>query len=327
MNKKNKIPNIPRKHHYVQQSYLSNWYNGDKFKVLYLNSNRIWDRTTNQICFEDYFYKMSRLNRDEIDFLLNKIYASNIILDSAPILKVKMKELITLHYNDIIVESKDAEVARNVAKILSQNLEEIEDSVFKKSGELFIGDIEKSLSNDFWHKLYSKDKAFFEDEQLRVDFYSYICAQRWRTPKMKKNLQQKIIEANEYFYGGRADLSTDRLFPYFVAFQSTIEATLLGNTNKYKLSYLTVSPNSKVSFVTSDNPVINLCDEFDDNNNPIKLEWFWPISPTVAILISSDDISKELTDDEIAFYNKMVKKEAFNYVISFNNDNLKALIS
>lgn len=316
----NKLPNVPRKHHYVQQSYMAKWYNDNlKFSVLYLNSNRIWQKTTNEICFEEYFYKISRLTKDEIDFLLYKLFKN-----VPDVLKNRMIEIINLPFCDISIESSNEEIAKKVARIFHENRSEIETPVFIKSGELFIGDIEKSLDKKIWNRIFSKDKTVFTDGQSRVDVFSYICAQRWRVPKMKLILTEKISFANKVLYNGLADLSIDRLFPYFVIFQSMVEATLLANCN-CNASYLSISNKSNISFVTSDNPVINVCLDFDSNNNPKRLELFWPVSPKLAVLISKKDVSRELSEDEVINYNSLIKKEAFKYVISYDDYNLNML--
>lgn len=306
MKKKDLIPNIPHHHHYVPQRYLSKWLNDDnQFYVLDLDTNKVKTKGTKRVCFETDLYNLGSLTFDErkfIDSLINEfpLEIKNIIYE--------------LGNRNINIETNNDKILNEINNILKQNKTEI-DKINIKIGEALLTDIENSLDNDIWSALYNKDVSFANNKQLEIDFYSYIFTQMFRTIKFKNLLKMQL---NEFSLEAKMDLSIDRLFPYLIVILSIREANGFISFNHYKINFLESDNSSHITFITFDNPIINLCGKNNDLGNHIDYELYWPLTPSLAMLITdkNNDVKTLLNDNDIKRYNELVKLNANKYLIS-----------
>lgn len=163
-------------------------------------------------CFGMDYYRLIQLNDDE-QALFNQIY--NIPAE----LKRIIAEIIALPFCDFIIEGKTDEIAKQVATIFAENLEEIETPVLIQGGELLMCNIESGISDKMWDRIYALDETLIVDKQEKVNFFNYISAQMWRVPKKREALSQIL---NNISVTLNKDISIDRIFPYFVIFQSLV---------------------------------------------------------------------------------------------------------
>ena len=300
--------NITHKQHYVQQQYLSSWENEHQLWVYDKIYNKSEQKGKKAICYEIDYYKLQRLTDDEkrIFYALYK--------NVHPQLKNRINELNALLDNEITIESADEKIAKNVMAFFQKKRQEIENLVFAQFGESLVCDIEKGLSKDIWERLFAKDDTIIYDEQNRVNLYSYVIGQTWRVPskrnKIEKALESLTKETN-------LDISVERMFPYFVYYQSMIESAYMSYYNTHKLVYLRTK-NSDIEFLTSDNPVINLCEDFDESGCPKRYEFYWALTPRLALLITENmtEGTKLLSDEEVDAVNKKICYNATRYIIS-----------
>lgn len=73
-----------------------------------------------------------------------------------------------------------------------------------------------------------------------------------------------------------------------------------------------------MEFLTSDNPVINLCEDFDESGCPKRYELYWALTPRLALLITENttESTKLLSDEEVDAINKKICYNATRYIIS-----------
>lgn len=300
--------NITHKQHYVQQQYLSSWENEHQLWVYDKIYNKSEQKGKKAICYEIDYYKVQRLTDDEkrIFYALYK--------NVHPQLKNRINELNTLLDNEITVESADEKIAKNVMAFFQKKRQEIENLVFAQFGESLVCDIEKGLSKDIWERLFTEDDTIIYDEQNRVTLYSYVIGQTWRVPS-KRNKIEKALES--LTKKTNLDISVERMFPYFVYYQSMIESAYMSYYNTHKLVYLRTK-NSDKEFLTSDNPVINLCEDFDESGCPKRYELYWALTPRLALLITENttESTKLLSDEEVDAINKKICYNATRYIIS-----------
>lgn len=308
--------NITHRQHYVPQRYLSNWLNGSQFYVLDLKGKKIKKRGTNAVCFGMDYYRLIQLN-DYEKALLNQIYKH------VPAkLKQVIADMMALPFCNFIVESNTYEIAKQVATIFSENFEEIEESVLIQGGELLMCDIESSISERMWERIYALDETLIDNGQEKVNFFNYISSQMWRVPKKREVLLQMIEKISIV---SNKDISIDSIFPYFVIFQSLVESVIMANSASYKVVYLKINDELKDEFITSDNPVINVCQEYDSNGRPKRYELFWPLNPKNAMLITTNKLlgTTYINCSEIKRYNSMIQQQAFQYLIAKNRETLE----
>ena len=216
---------------------------------------------------------------------------------------------------EVRIEASQSEIQNAVTTLYSENQCKIENDVFTQAGEDLLCDIEDEIPKELWDRILSRDTTLIQDDKIRVRFYSYLICQIWRVP-YKKTLLKNILEKMSKI--GKLDVSVDRMFPYFVYHQSMLESYCMSITNKHKLSYLIINQNSPSEFITSDNPIINLCHEFDQDGAPKYYELYWAISPKLALLITtfSANDSEVISENQINNFNKAVYNNAYKYIIA-----------
>ena len=300
--------NITHRQHYVQQQYLSSWELEHQLWVYDKIYNKNEQKGKKAICFETDYYKVQRLTDDEkrIFYALYK--------NVHPQLKKRVNELNALLDNEITIESADEKIAKNVMELFQEKRQEIENSVFAQFGESLVCDIEKGLSKDIWERLFAEDDTIIYDEQNRVNLYSYVIGQTWRVPSKRNKIEEALESLTKET---NLDISVERMFPYFVYYQSMIESAYMSYYNTHKLVYLRTK-NSDMEFLTSDNPVINLCEDFDESGCPKRYEFYWALTPRLALLITENttESMKLLSDEEVDAVNKKICYNATRYIIS-----------
>lgn len=314
--------NITHRQHYVQQKYLRHWEDDNQLFIYekLKDKGKIRIKGTNAICFDWDYYKLDRLTKDE-----KRIF--NVLYKNIPAkLKRQIEELNGLLDYSIEIESPDKEIKNTVSDIFCKHRQEIEDAVFTQFGESLLCDIEKCLSDKLWEKLLSKDETFITDEHERIDFLSYVIGQMWRVPAKRKKLEEVLKKLNAE---KGAEVSAERMFPFFVYYQSIIETIYMSYYNKHKLIYLSIPNDSYNEFITSDNPVLNLCKDFDSDGSPKTYNLYLAVTPKIAVIITenSTEHSREATDEEIWHLNKLVFDNATRYVISHKKENLLSVIN
>lgn len=220
---------ITHRQHYVQQKYLRHWEDDNQLCIYekLKDKGKIRIKGTNAICFNWDYYKLDRLTNDE-----KRIF--NVLYKNIPEkLKRQIEEINCLLDYGIEIESSNEEIKNTVSDIFYKHRQEIEDSVFTQFGESLLCDLEKCLSDKLWEKLLSKDETFIADKQERIDFFGYVIGQMWRVPAKRKILEEVLKRLNSE---KGAEVSAERMFPYFVYHQSMIEACYMSYYNKHKLS-------------------------------------------------------------------------------------------
>ena len=304
---------ITHKQHYVQRAYLSKWEENNQLWIYDQVDRKIKNKGKNAICFEIDYYKLDRLSEDE-----KRLF--EVLYKNLPYgLRKNIYEFNNILNCEIEIEAQSKKIKEFVTKIFNDNQCEIENKVFAQAGESIICDIEHGLSVEIWDKLFNSDSTFMDNEQDRVDFYTYIIGQVWRVPVKKKLLANSL---NQIKCKTNANISVDRMFPYFIYHQTIIESILISQYNKHKLFYLHIAGDSKFEFITSDNPVINTCNDFDCNGTPKEYEFYWPITPRLAVLISEHqkEFCNPVSDDIIEKYNYLIYKNSNRYVISHKQE-------
>lgn len=313
--KKDLIPNIPHRHHYVPQRYLSKWLKEDnQFYVLDMRSNKIKLQGTKSICYETDMYKLVNLTNDEwkiIDSLMN---------DFPKNLQDRIHEF---GNRNIQIETDNEEIKNTINKILIDKKSEF-DKINIKIGELLLTDIENVISNDNWEKLYNSDLSFLKTKQDELDFYSYLFTQVYRTSKIKNIIKNLTDELNVKM---NISASTEDLFPYIIVIFSIRMSNNIVANNNHKICFLQCNNETTSKLITSDNPIINLLDTKSELPNDYVL--YWPLTPTLALLLTNKNYTTNqiLDESDILKYNKRIKDNADKYLISNDKKTLEYFLS
>lgn len=289
---------ITRRQHYVWQKYLKAWSN-KKSQIWWLRAGIILKSNTLNVALEKDFYKLKQLSEQEIKYL--------------EILVSKIK-------NDILRDRNLKLIAKlsNISKVAScKMLTQIEENFHSRI---------ESDSSKYIESLLDRNIDFCSIENDYDSFLYFLCIQYFRT----KNLRDSIFQAFEEVPIPGVDISNcwpimRRIFSTNLAFslskpESTHRFTLLVN-------------ESDIPFIAGDQPVINLrAVHLKGKVEPTEIDLFYPVSPSIAVLITDDEIFK--TEREIfnvekkqaAFFNKMLFDSSHEQIFASTEDQLRSFI-
>ncbi|WP_217581557.1 DUF4238 domain-containing protein [Lysinibacillus sp. GbtcB16] len=167
------------------------------------------------------------------------------------------------------------------------------------------------------------DVSPFYNEDTRIDFSIFLCTQYYRTKKMKNS-----VIRNTKDIANKMDADIERMWNVI----SHILATNLSHSLIMKKdSKWTLLTNSKSTFITSDQPIVNIKGKYSNDVETEELELYYPISPSKALLISDINNSPkpdifEINEEEIKKYNSIILNTCEEQIYLNNIDILKDLM-
>ena len=146
------------------------------------------------------------------------------------------------------------------------------------------------------------------------NFMQFFITQSLRTVKHQKQFFEKTKEYKninaEAIYTLALHINT-----YFIASRMICRG--------YRIIFLV--NQTKYSFVTSDQPIINTYENFDYNS-----ELYYPLAPNLAMLFTNRECYKEvaeikLKEIDVMEYNKLLVKSTDRFVYSLTNKELSLI--
>ena len=174
----------------------------------------------------------------------------------------------------------------------------------------------ESLGVECINKLVDGEIPWKQNKDYKSDFLIFLCAQYFRTKAMKENVLKTMVShsgcLSKQFsekYGIKEEYSIDweNIYNYgLVCLAHLLSFNLLKKDIHFKLL-----KSSNARFIVSDQPVYNSAD------NPKKdFELFYPISPYLALLASTEFKNDEIIDigdNEVLNYNTKTSKHTYNF--------------
>lgn len=301
---------IKKKQHYVWKKYLMSWTKKKQIFASFKSSSKIIKTNIEGVAQERFFYALEEFTKEEEDILkeLIKVWSNDIVL---PFI-MQFYDMIT-SYSKINREiiNKDlsyintAEMDKDLASLKSNTLEDIHTSLEKLGEKLIeIREVE--------------DLAFLDNEQELLNTMIYVSFQYLRTKNMREVLKPIIIN--------RPYLSDKYLnfFPF-------IYAPGIANSLTYgkKTKFIFLDNKTKIDFITTDQPIINAKKHIiDDNGNVSQLDFYYPITPKIAIIIHYQQQQEKrkyilIEEDMVNYYNDLMIKNAKEFIFSKTEEQLK----
>ena len=87
--------------------------------------------------------------------------------------------------------------------------------------------------------------------------------------------------------------------------------------------------NTAIPFITSDQPIINLkCDYDNDLAETTELTFFYPISPTKALVINGDNTERQIdvSEEAVREYNSAIARSSSHLIIGNEKEILRQYI-
>lgn len=161
-----------------------------------------------------------------------------------------------------------------------------------------------------------------EDGDDRGKFLHYLCVQYFRTPKLQAN----VVEAARHAPGLRGE----HIWPVLRHIYATSMAlSLVRKWSELRVSLLRAAPGSE--FITSDQPVINLCGvDTPPSEEVTELAFYYPVGPTRALLIDGSREPRfedpDLTAEQVERLNRDMITMLHEQAFATTEEQLQALI-
>lgn len=276
--------------HYIYRYYLRAWAPKDQIYCLRERKN-LFPANIMKIGQENSFYEFTICTDEEI--AIGYHYAQNgceSIMDIYQFINNELRKLSFEKYDD----DKKAELL-DFAK-------QFEESQFNCK-------IEERLKAVL-PVLYKKDFSFLDDEAIAMEFFHAIAEQYCRTKKIKEGTNNAVMELKNPNIRGH---NVWILIRHSLAFKMGLSLFY----NKYQVCLL---ENLDGNFITTDQPVINIHADCG-NKIPEDFELFYPISPSLALIISKQEKYPDRTilivdDAEVMSWNERMAELSYNQLFS-----------
>ncbi len=292
-----------KKQHYVWRKYLNPWKLSPEERKVWtyiIKSNKVEYISLMDVAQESYFYKMYELSPVEIHVCWN--FARQLPSFVWSFADTLLKGYEAISY-DMMSETDKRDFALHSIDHMQTN--------FERMGTPLLN----CQSLDDLKNIKDKYQTIF-----------FLCVQYCRTNKMR----EVGIEGYKD-YPMKSELYK-KVFPYI----SLLVATTLGHNlvvGNPNTRYIFVRNETSIPFITCDQPVINLKkDDVDENGFAKDLEFYYPISPSTAIMISQNAQLKEYSEiiaDESFVENKNRKmcENASLFIFANNEEMLRRIMT
>ena len=192
----------------------------------------------------------------------------------------------------------------NVLDVLEANIEEDFHSIIENDSVKYLA------------SLLAGDSSFFKDNGDRIKFLHYLSLQYMRTNNMQKR------QCNQFRQVGTENIES--MWPVMRHILSmNIATSLYLEGNKYKLILL--RNNSRIRFISGDQPVINTYAV--DGKGTDQLEFYYPVSPSLAVLITDKDEYKtvdsiDVSESQAKWFNQAIADLSDEQIYAFSNESL-----
>ena len=335
--------------HYVWKNYLKSWANA-KGQICCTRNGELLPASTNldNLAVERYFYELKPLNDDEYNYLslfLHLRYPKSQATMLAYINTLQktfsgkedfieaVEQISAFLGNDQVPEECKEEYDRIIHwydvetknKIENHHTEEEHsaipwlESLKRQCYDFYLTD--EPLSD--WDVV-TKDERF--------QFLRFLCTQHNRTKMMKDKmdvtfsaLMSAPVVMNRLFTQkiDVKNLRADHL-TYYSSFVHQLDTAERLYKNKANITLLV--NDTDLSFITSDQPVIDIFTDYHDEDNSLAGTClYYPVSPQIAITISYREKSDKLVLDErtVDMFNQRMFYSSYEYVFADRKDILE----
>lgn len=298
------------KQHYVWRFYLEAWADQNDLIFCY-RKGKIFKPNIKDVAQQRNFYKLKELTAGDILLIKSFISKSPKHLQKTHLLILNI--FIAPHKTKSFIESTGGGTGfiTESLEVLINNMEEDLHAGIESSSTVYIESIR------------AEDVKFWENRQSRFSFLNYVALQLLRT-KGVQDLLAQAIDINQ---------PDDRRLENALGVLRHIFALNVAHSLCEDPSYtiILLLNDSPVSFITSDQPVINthsINTELLDA--PTKFEIYYPVSPRKAVIITmnpeqfkSDTIF--VTSEDVDRYNYFVIDRSHEQIFANSESQLSEL--
>lgn len=285
-----------RRHHFVWQHYLSPWC--QRGQITCRRNGATFTASTVKIAVEKDFYKIHDLTPGDLAFLL--LFVKQFPEHMRP----TQLGWIRMFAAPSAFQAAFAGVSAEADKVL--------DELTFNTEEQFHTKIENEAL-PLLAALRAGDASFFVDSRSFQTFMFFLSLQSVRTQQVRDRLKLGLGQLK--FPPGLSDVSPERIAGVLRLMVATSVTThYIMQRDHCRLTLLQAA--TETEFITGDQPVVNVFGGVaDDFAPPKQLRFFYPVSPTRAVLVGDqrDDPMPEvqsLSRIEVGRYNALIAATA-----------------
>ncbi|MGO9613211.1 MAG: DUF4238 domain-containing protein [Dissulfurispiraceae bacterium] len=279
-----------RGQHYVWRYYLKAWAVDDQ--IFCLRKGKIFKANLTGVAKERDFYRLKKLSSEEKKFI--KEVAIKHLPEESQKVSLDLIEQFTTVLNDGIEED------------INNSHEDLHSRI-------------ESSAIDHINSIQKGEIGFFNTIKGFESFMYFLCVQSLRTKQMKSRVLTNVTPPPnvdmENIWNVLSLILATNLTRGFLLAKDSYQMVLLDN-------------RSSVQLITGDQPVVNTYFTGNPKNPPEKLEFYYPISPTIAILVTEDIrykgiINLPLNSEEVSAYNGHIIGNALDQIYAFSEESLE----
>ncbi|GAB2577048.1 DUF4238 domain-containing protein [Dyella jejuensis] len=282
---------VTRSQHYVWRYYLRAW--APQEKVWCLRDKEPFSVSLMNIAQESYFYEVKEISDDEASFL-EKVFEQP---NQSPVLK-QINQSWVKTYKQLSTLKRELESRQLLEGEIAQTLKD----ACRQSGENLQGAIE-NMGKPGLDALKNGDVSFWNNEDDRMAFQIFLCSQYFRTKRRREAVLTQTKDAAPSYVNVENIVD-----PLMHMAATTLAFSMLRKPlDAYLLRNATSEP-----LITGDQPVINThANDLGDDEEVTQLELYYPIAPTLAVLLSEKaPDSSDLTLEQVRDYNRQMHIQA-----------------
>lgn len=296
-----------KRQHYVWRQYLKAWTIKDKIFSYNKYQKQICPSSLMKVAQQNYFnrfYEVSGIEKEFLDYTCRNL-----------------KGPIKNYLCDIL---KLVDIFTSIKNINSQlGIPNNDLEVLEKNGYESLHTKMESCGNKLINCRKFEDIKFFDDDLSKFEALTFLSYQYFRT----KNQRDRQIESfrNE-------GLDINKIFSPLAIINAAKLSQNISFDPSIRYIFLEKSHDSDLSFITCDQPVINLVGNITDEEGAVKnLIFYYPISPNNAIKISFEKSGEKyqhqiLKSEEIHLFNCKMRDEYNEFIFSNSSSELEKYI-
>jgi hypothetical protein len=297
--------NTPRRQHYVWRRYLLPWSTDEK--IWCLRGTHIFNPNLINVAVESDFYKINDMTDEEVVNLKRFCDKQSGVLRDLNHKWIDLFRRVFDTYRELVAKGLPSSV-------LAEQLEKARTSFEEKIHGIIERDMQKYLE-----ALLIGDVSFYSSHDDRALFLHFFCVQYTRTNRAKSRAM--AMQEKENTHGYRID-NIWNVLCHIVA--TSMAANLLRKDFELYL----LKNQTEEAFIAGDQPAINPHATYltDPADYPKKQEYFYPISPSLAVLISLEPPNDSvLSLDEVRYYNKHMELQSHTQLFAHGKDALEKI--
>ncbi len=313
-----------KKQHYIWRNYLAPWTvnNSNTGRIVCLRDNKIFPVSLMKVAHENYFYGVKRLSKLERKIIYEMTIKNTkgaqrtanegwLNLYCAPFDFVD--EMTSIGYS-MWGHIEKAEIEKN-QEFKDWNIEYIE----KLHGQI------ESKGIPYIALLRQNNLSFWQNESDR-DVFSFFLANQYFRTKNTRDRILKVFEKSKIQSAFFENIRPENMWlPLSLIFASNTGAHIAHN-------FSAVLMQAKDScFIVGDQPVVNTYSTFDMLTTPKDMEFFYPLTPHSALLLTKSRQYKngesiQIGAEEVAAYNKLEKCAVREMLFAKEKEHLEPFI-